>query len=244
MHESQKVLNGTRANCGPALRDWVVLLHGLFATRQSMRKLETRITEVGYAVLNWGYPTWLRSTEQNVRRLLPQLQKLQNDPSVRTINFVTHSMGGILARSALQLGSEDKVKRLVMLAPPNRGSHLTRVSLGPFAWCLPAITELSESPGSLPNRLEVASHEAGSQVEIGVIAAAHDFVVQVENTKISSQRDHCVLCTSHFRLPSHETAISYVLRFLQSGKFSIRADSAIPRGAFLPGAAVQPFQRI
>lgn len=205
-------------------RDWVVLLHGLFATRQSMRKLETRIAEVGYMVLNWGYPTWLRSTEQNVRRFLPQLELLQSDPSVRTINFVTHSMGGILARCALQLGGDTKVKRLVMLAPPSRGSHLTRISLGPFAWCLPAIADLSESPSSLPNRLEDASQHAASQVEIGVIAASRDFVVPVANTKISSQRDHCVLRTSHFGLPNHETAVRYVLSFLQNGKFSARTD--------------------
>ena len=207
-----------------ASRDWVILLHGLFATRQSMRKLESRIADVGYRVLNWGYPTWLRSTEQNVRRLLPQLDLLRTDPSVRTINFVTHSMGGILARSALQLGGDAKVKRLVMLAPPNRGSHLTRISLGPFAWCLPAIADLSEAPGSLPNRLEDASRSATSQVEIGVIAASRDFVVPVANTKISNQRDHCVLRSSHFALPNHEKAVSYVLNFLQSGRFSARTE--------------------
>ncbi len=210
----------TTAAASSAPRDWVVLLHGLFASCHSMRKLENRITEVGYAVLNWGYPTWLRSTEQNVRRLLPQLEILQNDPSVRTINFVTHSMGGILARCALHLGGDAKVKRLVMLAPPNRGSHLTRISLGPFAWCLPAIADLSEAPSSLPNRLEVASQESMSQVEIGVIAAASDFIVPIANTKLSNQRDHCVLRTSHFRLPNHEMAVRYVLSFLQSGTFA------------------------
>ena len=200
-------------------RDWVVLLHGLFANCQSMRKLEKRIGEVGYKVLNWGYPTWRRSTEQNVRRLLPQLELLQNDPSVRSISFVTHSMGGILARCALHLGSDAKVTRLVMLAPPNRGSHLTRISLGPFAWCLPAIAELSESASSLPNRLEIASQGADSQVEIGIIAASHDFIVPVANTSISNQRDHCVLGTTHFRLPNHDMAVRHVLSFLKSGKF-------------------------
>jgi pimeloyl-ACP methyl ester carboxylesterase len=221
MDFSQTALKATSKNSAPiARRDWVVLLHGLFATSHSMRKLETRIGAAGYKVLNWGYPTWLRSTEQNVRHLLPELARLQNDPAVRSINFVTHSMGGILARCALQAGSDAKVKRLVMLAPPNRGSHLTRISLGPFAWCLPAIAELSELPDSLPNRLEVASQAIVSQVEIGVIAASRDMIVPVENTKLSNQRDHCVLGTSHFRLPNHDMAVRYVLRFLQSGRFS------------------------
>ncbi len=195
--------------------DWVVLLHGLFATRRSMRKLEVSIRDVGYTVLNWGYPTWLRSTEQHVRHLLPKVESLQQDPKVRSISFVTHSMGGILARCALHVGSEAKIKRLVMLAPPNRGSHLTRISLGPFAWFVPAIADLSESPDSLPNRLK-----ATSSVEIGVIAASHDFIVPVANTKLANQREHCVLSSTHFRLPSHETTIRYVLSFLQTGKFT------------------------
>ena len=226
MELSLTALESKLSNRTPiAPRDWVVLLHGLFANCRSMRKLESRIGEVGYMVLNWGYPTWLRSTEQNVRRLLPQLELLQNDPSVRSINFVTHSMGGILARCALQLGSEAKVKRIVMLAPPNRGSHLTRISLGPFAWCLPAITELSESPGSLPNRLEVASQDTASQVEIGVIAASHDFIVPVANTHIANQRDHCVLRSSHFKLPNHDMAVRNVLSFLKCGKFLSDTDN-------------------
>lgn len=198
-----------------AQADWVVLLHGLFATRRSMRKLELRIRDVGYTVLNWGYPTWLRSTEQHVRHLLPKVESLQRDPNVRSISFVTHSMGGILARCALHFGSDEKIKRLVMLAPPNRGSHLTRISLGPFAWFVPTIADLSESPDSLPNRLEV-----NSAVEIGVIAASHDFIVPVANTQLANQADHCVLSSSHFRLPSHETAVRCVLSFLQTGKFS------------------------
>ncbi len=204
----------------PAEHDWVVLLHGLFATRRSMRKLESRICCAGYAVLNWGYPTWWRSTEQHVRRLVPLLKTLQDNPKVRSISFVTHSMGGILVRSALHVGSIAKVKRLIMLAPPNRGSHLTRISLGPLKWCLPSIADLSEAPDSLPNRLQDAT-----EVEIGVIAASHDLVVPLANTSLPNQRDHCVLQSSHFTLPSHELAICNVLSFLQTGKFSMTAET-------------------
>ncbi len=198
-----------------AQADWVVLLHGLFATRHSMHKLELSIRDVGYKVLNWGYPTWLRSTDQHVRHLLPKLEALQRDPHVRSISFVTHSMGGILARCALHFGSDAKIKRLVMLAPPNRGSHLTRISLGPFAWFVPAIADLSEAPDSLPNRMET-----NSTIEIGVIAASHDFIVPVANTQLPNQREHCVVPSSHFRLPRHDTAVRYVLSFLQNGRFT------------------------
>ena len=127
----------------------VVLVHGLFATRRSMKKLEQRIaaeaTQCSTGVTRLGCD--LRNS--TVRRLVASLATLQANPCVSAIHFVTHSMGGILARSALHIGSHAKVRRLVMLAPPNRGSHLTRISLGPFAWCVPAIADLSEAPDSL-----------------------------------------------------------------------------------------------
>ena len=192
----------------------VVLVHGLFATRRSMKKLEQRLAAEGFSVLNWSYPTWLRSTEQHVRRLVASLATLQANPCVSAIHFVTHSMGGILARSALHLGSHAKVRRLVMLAPPNRGSHLTRISLGPFAWCVPAIADLSESPDSLANRIPLTK-----EVEIGVIAASRDIIVPIANTLLPNQRDHCVLKTSHFKLPYHDTAVSNVVAFLRHGHF-------------------------
>ena len=195
-------------------RDWVILLHGLFATRRSMRKLAERLANVGYSVLNWGYPTLWRSTTQHVDRLLPELYRLQADNGVRTINFVTHSMGGIVVRSALHSQDIPKVQRLVMLAPPNRGSHLTRVSLGPFAWSSPPIAELTEAPASPPNRLLISA-----RVEVGVLAAARDVIVPVANTLLPNQRDHRILPTSHFRLPTHDGAILQVLSFLSSGEF-------------------------
>ena len=195
--------------------DWVLLLHGLFASRRSMRLLECTIRSHGYPVLNWGYPTWWRTTQSHVNRLLPLLDELQANPQVRSINFVTHSMGGILVRSALHTARYSKVRRFVMLAPPNRGSHLTRIKLGPFAWCVPAIADLSEAPDSLPNRLSTPS-----LVQIGVIAASRDLIVPVANTTLENQSDHCLIPSSHFSLPTDKTAVSQVINFLQTGKFS------------------------
>lgn len=194
--------------------DWVVLVHGLFATSRSMRKLEVRLREIGYRVLNWSYPTFWRSTNHHVDRLVLALKQLQCNPDIRSINFVTHSMGGILVRCALHLVKLDKVKRVVMLAPPNRGSHLTRLSMGPLAWCVPAISDLSEAPDSLPNRIE-----APTQVEFGVIAASRDVVVHVANTTLPNQKDHCTLKATHFMLPQHEAAVRNVTSFLATGSF-------------------------
>ncbi len=194
--------------------DCVVILHGLFASCRSMRKIELHLRAAGYRVVNWGYPTFLRTTQHHVKRLVPLIEELERDPEVRSINFVTHSMGGILVRYALDIATLTKVKRVVMLAPPNRGSHLTRISLGPFAWCVPAIADLKKDPDSLPNRLPVPR-----QVEFGVIASSRDFIVRIADTFLPNQKDHCILAASHFNLPQHEAALNNVRYFLKTGKF-------------------------
>ena len=193
----------------------VVLLHGLFATRRSMRKLAACLGTEGYQVINWGYSTFWRSTEQHIEKLLVLIRTLQSDPEIGAIHFVTHSMGGILARGVLHFGSGQKVQRVVMLSPPNTGSKLTRFPLGPFAWCCPAIVDLSESPDSLPNRMHRIA-----DAQIGIIAAEHDFVVPLPNTLLASQRDHFVISTTHVRILSHEEARLQVLYFLENGNFS------------------------
>lgn len=199
--------------------EWVVLVHGLFATPRSMRTLAQQLSAANYRIHNWSYPTFRNSVQQTARTMMSWLLKLDDNPECQSIHFVTHSLGAIVVRAALEqamqcAGGLQKVKRVVMLAPPNRGSHLTRLSPRPLAWCVPAIADLTESPDSLPNRLQDPAH-----VEFGVIAAAHDMVVPISHTMHPHQRDHCILPTTHFGIPHHANVIRKVQMFLRTGRF-------------------------
>lgn len=209
-----------------ARHDVVVLLHGLFATTRSMPPASHRLAEHGYKVINWGYPTFWYSIETHTNRLLETLRQLDNNREVRSINFLTHSLGGILARHAIELGELRKLHRMVMLAPPNAGSHLTRLPLGPFAPLIPAIVEISEKADSLPNRLQDLRG-----VEVGVIAAKSDFIVKTESTFLAQQRDHLVVPGTHFGLPQLEHVLQLATRFLSSGSFA---------GEFLAAGEIAP----
>lgn len=186
-----------------------------------MEKVCEKLSSVGYRAINWGYPTLCSSVETTAKRLQETLHALQQDTTVRTINFLTHSMGGIIARQLIQHGPVEKIRRMVMLAPPNAGSHLTRVSLGPFRSLLPAIEQIRESTDSFVNQLNDLRG-----VEVGVIAAARDFIVRVENTQLADQRDHRVIPCTHFGLPTCDTAIRLSLDFLQHGGFESSQDDA------------------
>ncbi len=107
----------------------------------------------------------------------------ERDPAVSAIHVVTHSLGGIILRQALTLGVPAKLGRVVMLAPPNRGSAWAR-RMGPWLGRLvPALPQLSDAPGSLVNRLPAMP----SAVQVAVIAAEHDGKCPLATTHLPGQ---------------------------------------------------------
>ncbi|TWU10579.1 esterase/lipase family protein [Allorhodopirellula heiligendammensis] len=198
----------------------VVTVPGLLAGRQSMRRLDGRLQEVGYRTQHWHYRSLRGSMVHHAARLSEDLCELAESSQVCRIHLVTHSMGSVIARAAIHKSGLErrwaaKAGRIVMMAPPNGGSRLTRIPLGPFASSFPQLCELSEAPDSYVRQLPSLQH-----MSVGVIAAERDFVVTVEATHLPGQRDHAVLPTTHQRLISHPEAIEMSMRFLKSEHFA------------------------
>ena len=192
----------------------VILIHGMLAGARSMSRIGRALGDVGLDVVYWNYPTLSGSLRTHGQRLAETIRGMVARRNLRKLHFATHSMGAIVLRVALQAVEIPNGSRAVMLAPPNAGSRLTRLPMGPFASWFPQLVELSESPDSLVNQLPEPTG-----IDVGIVAATRDTVVDVESTRLSSQRDHLVLPTTHQKLPNQREAIEQVQYFLAHGTF-------------------------
>ncbi len=199
----------------------VVLLHGLGRSPGSMKKLQECLEQAGYGVTNWGYSSTRQRIEEHGQRLHEFLAELDAEPAVQRIHIVGHSLGGIVARHALTIGKPAKMGRVVMLAPPNQGSAAARKWAPFLGKVIKPLGQLSDDPKSAVNRLSTPSG-----VDFGVIAAASDGKVNLEDTHLRGEADHLVVPGSHTFIMNRADVGEQVIHFLRHGRFERPDDDA------------------
>lgn len=211
-------------------RECVILLHGLSRTRLSMKRLEKTLRKEGYRVINHDYPSRHKSIDKLAHEVIEEcLQKCQQF-DIQYINFVTHSLGGILVREYTQHHDLPALKRVVMLGPPNQGSelvdHLRHVP--GFAWWFgPAGLELGTSKSDIPKNLKPVSFELGviagkrsiNLLLSKLLPGQNDGAVSVEATKAEGMSDFIALPSTHSFMMLNPETIRQTLYFLKHGRF-------------------------
>jgi pimeloyl-ACP methyl ester carboxylesterase len=192
----------------------LILIHGLGAHWLIMSPLARRLQSRFGRIINWSYSSLWSRMEIHGQRMTEQLRQLDEDPEVDRIDLITHSMGGIIARLALAARMPAKMGRMVMLAPPNKGSHMAR-SLAPLLGRIfPPLVQLSDEQESF-----VASLPPPARVEIGIIAARNDILVAEPCTHLPTEKEHILLRGRHNSLVWRQETAEQAAAFLTSGAF-------------------------
>lgn len=214
----------------PAPVECVILLHGLARTPRSFHRLERRLREEGYDVVNLSYPSTEETIERSVDCVREKLQPLVEPPRYRRVHFVTHSMGGIVVRYYLRDHRPANLGRVVMLSPPNQGSELVEVYRNVALYeeiAGPAGLQLGTASNSVPNRLGPVDFEVGviagdrtlNPILSGLIPGADDGKVAVERTKVDGMADFLAVHHSHVFIMMRQDVQDQVVSFLRDGKF-------------------------
>lgn len=193
--------------------DAVVLVHGLLATPVVMGWLAKSLGKAFAKTLNWGYRSLWSPIERHGRELALVLRRLDRQGYQR-VHLVTHSMGGIIGRIALAEYMPQRFGRFVMIAPPNRGSHVAS-RLAPYLgrFC-PPLCQLADHSASY-----VCTLPLPQVPELGIIAAETDYLVLQASTRLGCETDHITLPGLHSSLLWRPETVEQVRHFLQHGRF-------------------------
>jgi predicted alpha/beta hydrolase family esterase len=208
-----------------------ILVHGLATTERTMCYLQTGLQAAGITTLAPRLPTYDGSLEDCVRALDTQLAAIT--PAPAKLNFVAHSMGGLIVRTWLKTVHPCNVDKCVFIATPHRGTILANIalavptSLGRKTKGLKCLLTSKENKFLLDN-------ETG--VTIGVIAGTgwylpwffakpffgvhrNDGKVPLYSARSADAKETIVLPYGHDQILQRPETLHLVQSFIETGSF-------------------------
>ena len=211
----------------------VILLHGLVNTKSKMKSLEKHFEENGYTTFNVTYASTRATIGDHAKALSNIIESLDG---ITEINFVCFSMGNLIVRHFFN-GSRDsktgkvpdkRIKRMVMLAPPNNGAHMATWLKNNGIFNL-VTGESGKQIAVEWKRLQ--SKLATPSIEFGIIAGDGgglknpfmkgdgDFIVSIEETRLVGATDFKIVSSTHSFVPTNKSVSKMSLSFIENGYF-------------------------
>lgn len=206
----------------------IILVHGFFKSRSDMQYLEKGLIEAGYDVVSVSLPTTFASFNQCRQALHEQVYDLVCDAD--EVNYVAHSMGGLIVRSFIDSIQQSNISKCVFIATPHGGSKLAK-----YADCIPFYSRIFKPIKSLlPGSQQTLVNE-NKRFSIGCIAGCRaddilgrlllpknsDGRVEIDSAKPPDMDDFVSLPYGHARIHHQIETFNLVRVFLELGSFNI-----------------------
>jgi pimeloyl-ACP methyl ester carboxylesterase len=208
----------------------VVLLHGIFRAAEGWRPMARALKTAGYSTAAVTYPSTRRGLELHADQVD---EVLDASDDIETVSFVTHSMGGLVAREVLgRTGGwreRTKVNRLVMIATPNKGAAIADilVHLKPFRELAgPAATQLTTGYVDLLAKPScpfgvVAGVRGDGKGYNPLLPGDDDMTVSAASALLEGAEDTLVVPGAvHTFIMQSPEVVGATVRYLSSGQFA------------------------
>lgn len=210
------------------MKPLVVLLHGLARGQGSMARLGTALRARGFDTFSRTYPSRRHSLIYLANEVADWLVEHAQG---RPVSAVTHSMGGVIVRHL----HDPRITwdRIVMLAPPNRGSQLAAglIRNPVFRWYYgPAGAELADGsrwpmPPAPFGVIAGTRSRAFSNVTSWTVGrrfspqTPNDGTVAVDETKLDGMAAFATVDATHTWIMNDARAQELVVSFLRTTTF-------------------------
>lgn len=208
----------------------VILLHGWGCRAVAMEQAAKGFAQFGYDAYCYDY----RSSEADLttlaEHLLADVAELRRERlgDAEKVHFLTHSMGGLVLRKALELDADgvfgSGIGRIVMMGPPNQGSLMADLAVaagvGAVNRSIGDMTYLGD--GAVRRIRPPRNYDR----KIGIIAGTMDGKVLPGNSVhipgMIEDRDYALIriCATHPGLRSSFEALSQAENFFRTGDFA------------------------
>lgn len=192
----------------------IITIHGFLGSPWNMYYHSHYLKQAGFSVNHWGYPSRDKTIQEHGADLATYLQKEAQKNPGKPLNFLTHSMGGLVLRSALNhpaCPEEAKIGKAILLAPPNHGSQSGR-EIGKNRFVKFVIKE--KAGKELTHEKDFAYlGEFPPSLKALVITGKADGLVSMDETKLNSSHRLEMIKGKHMNILFNSEAFSLIKSF-------------------------------
>ncbi|MFU8831174.1 MAG: alpha/beta fold hydrolase [Wenzhouxiangella sp.] len=200
----------------------VVLVHGLWYGPLSLRVLDRRLTGLGLECHQFRY----RTLSQKVASASASLHAFARELGGQQLDFVGHSLGGLVVLHMLDRYADLPAGRVVLLGAPARGSAVASrmLELKPTRPLIGAAATAFEhgynrAPASHQTGVIAGTSGIGLGRLIKPLSKPHDGTIQATETRLENS-EMLELPVSHTGLVINGRVAEAVATFLNTGRFN------------------------
>ncbi len=227
---------GGIAGTGTLEEECVILLHGLGQKADSMKYIVNHLKVTGFKVQNMVYDSESKPIEKHAEIVEDGIALCQYNGAT-TIHLVGHSLGAIIMRHYIATGTVSNIDKIVLLAPPNKGSRIVNIfgsnkERAMEKYGIPFV-QLGQGKQYFVNQIPVTGTE-----NMGIIAGTgkstlkdyffsilikglDDGIVSVASTRLPGVGHNIIVPFSHHDIIYSNKVHEQIAFFLQNGQFKI-----------------------